>query len=399
MLPQHVIKTVKETAPVLAEHGEAITTLFYQKMFANHPELKNIFNMANQERGDQSSALATSVFMYASHIDKLEALGPMVNRIANKHASLQIQPEHYPIVGKYLLEAVRDHLSLPADHPILQAWEEAYAFLANIFVVSEEKIYSDNEQKPGGWRGFKEFVITDIQTEAKGVRSFYLFPKDSQPLPSFHAGQYIGVKVKPTEEGYEEIRQYSLSNAPDSNYFRITIKSESLSNTQPGVVSNYLHQAQVGDSLWIQPPTGDFVLQENNLDKVFIAGGVGITPVLSMLLDQLKQTPADKLTFIQCSRDRSTQIMQESLLALQKEHGFNYYTAYETEEGADHKGYLDKKVMTQWLPQANQADIYFCGPKNFMSAVNTLCVELGHSKENLHYEVFGPGTTFAAQNQ
>lgn len=389
MLSEHVIKTVKETAPVLAEHGEAITTLFYQKLFANHPELKNVFNMANQAKGEQSKALATSVFMYASHIDQLEALGPMVSRIANKHASLQIQPDHYPIVGKYLLEAVQDHLSLPADHAIIKAWAEAYGFLANIFVTTEEKIYSDNEQKPGGWRGFKEFVITDIQTEALGVRSFYLFAKDNQSLPLFQAGQYIGVKVKPDENDYDEIRQYSLSNAPGDNYFRITIKSEAINKNLPGIVSNYLHKAQIGDSLWIQPPTGDFVLKDNDLDKVFIAGGVGITPVLSMLLDQLKQTPANKLTFIQCSKDKSNQIMADSLAALQKEHGFNYYVAYQTDEGADHKGYLDRDVMKKWLPTSS-ADIYFCGPKNFMAAINKLCGELGHSEDNLHYEVFGP---------
>lgn len=391
MLTPEIIQTVKDTAPVLAEHGEQITDLFYAKLFAAHPELKNIFNMANQAKGEQSKALAASVFMYASKIDELEALGPLVTRIANKHASLQIQPEHYPIVGKYLLEAVQDHLSLEADHHIIQAWTVAYGFLAKIFVDTEEKIYSDNEQKIGGWRGFKEFVINDIQTEAKEVKSFYLMPVDQSTLPTFIPGQYIGVKVKPDNNEFDEIRQYSLSDAPGKNYFRITIKSESQEVQIPGIVSNYLHQAKIGDRVWLQPPTGDFALRQNDLNKVFIAGGVGITPVLSMLLEALKTTEGKEITFIQCCRDAQHEIMGEKLKSLQAKHGFNYKVAYQLESGGDHQGYLTKQVLEAWLPSTDN-DIYFCGPKIFMSSVNQLCLDMGHSQDNLHYEIFGPTT-------
>ncbi|HQR95781.1 MAG TPA: globin domain-containing protein, partial [Thiotrichales bacterium] len=122
MISSDVMKTIQATVPVLAEHGQAITTIFYQKMFAAHPELKNMFNMAHQAKGEQQRALAEAVLNYASKIDQLVELGPMVKRIAHKHASLNIQPEHYPIVGKYLLEAIQVFLNLPQDHEILRAW-------------------------------------------------------------------------------------------------------------------------------------------------------------------------------------------------------------------------------------------------------------------------------------
>ncbi len=112
MISAETLATVKSTAPLLAEQGKAITDLFYSKLFKQHPELQHIFNMANQAQGEQSRALAESVFMYATHIDKLQNLGPMVSRIAHKHASLQVAPEHYPIVGKYLLEAIQDHMGV-----------------------------------------------------------------------------------------------------------------------------------------------------------------------------------------------------------------------------------------------------------------------------------------------
>lgn len=394
MLTAEIIKTVKETGPVLAEHGVAITDLFYKKLFLNHPELKNTFNMANQAQGQQSKALAESVFMYASFIDQLESLTPMVKRIAHKHASLNIQPEHYPIVGKYLLESIQEHLGLEDDHPVLAAWAVAYEALAAIFIDVEESIYAENENKEGGWRAFKPFLIEQIVEEAKGVKSFYLHPEDKQVV-TFEPGQYVGVKTKPANDGYEEIRQYSISNTPGDNFYRITVKAEDENRVNPGVVSNYLHTAQVGDSIWLQPPTGDFVVQDNARRKVFIAGGVGVTPVLSMLLNTLKKIDGEKITFIQCSRDKDHHIMAQKLTDLQKKHGFEYFVTYDACEGGDHQGYLTQDVLQNWLPK-EEADVYFCGPKDFMSAVNKHCEALGYKEDQLHYEVFGPTTKISS---
>ncbi|MFT5164677.1 MAG: nitric oxide dioxygenase, partial [Alteromonadaceae bacterium] len=245
MISEQTLTIVKSTAPVLAKEGEAITTLFYQKLFANYPELKNVFNMANQSKGEQAKALADSVFQYATHIDKLETLGDTVTRIAEKHASLQVAPEHYPIVGKYLLEAICDHLSLAADDPVIIAWGEAYGALAAIFVKTEEDIYVRNEQKEGGWRGDREFVISQIKDEATAVKSFWLNPKDGKPVATFEAGQYLGVKTTPDTSEFTEIRQYSLSNAPNSEIYQITVRAETTPETPDGVVSNFLHRAVV----------------------------------------------------------------------------------------------------------------------------------------------------------
>lgn len=391
MLSNNVINTIKETAPILAEQGIQITDLFYQKLFHNHPELQNIFNMANQKQGEQSKALAESVFLYASKIDQLQELTPMVKRIAHKHASLSIQPEHYPIVGKYLLEAIQQHLQLPKDHAIIDAWGIAYNALAEIFIATEENIYVENEQKTQGWRGFKPFKIYKIVTESKGVKSFYLKAEDGLHA-NFDAGQYIGLRIKPEQDKYEEIRQYSLSNAPGEDFYRITVKAESHNSTHQGVVSNYLHNAKINDTIWAQPPTGQFTIQTSDAPYItFIAGGVGITPLLSMLLQQLKTMQADKITFIQCCRDSERHIMKEDLKNLQQEYGFHYYVAYETESGSDHKGVLTKDILQKWLP-TSQSDVYFCGSKPFMNTVDKICAEMGISDEQRHYEIFGPTT-------
>ena len=104
------VQLIKATVPILRQHGKEITTSFYKDMLTDHPELKHIFNQTNQINGHQASALADALYAYASHIDNLKVLGPAVERIDQKHASLYIQPEQYDIVGSYLLKAMKDVL-------------------------------------------------------------------------------------------------------------------------------------------------------------------------------------------------------------------------------------------------------------------------------------------------
>lgn len=396
MLSAETLATVKSTAPLLAEQGKAITDLFYSKLFANHPELQHIFNMANQVQGEQSRALAESVFMYASHIDALHELGPMVSRIAHKHASLHVAPEHYPIVGKYLLEAIGDHLQLDAGHPVLGAWGEAYAQLAGLFIQTEEGIYRHNEQKPGGWRGFRPFIIRDIREEARGIKSIYLEPEDGQAIADFQPGQYLGIKVRPPGHDYDEIRQYSLSDAPGKAHYRITVKAERASPDHVGKVSNHLHDAGIGERVWAQPPTGDFTLRRPDRNVALIAGGVGITPLLSMLLHRIESgADVSGLVFVHCCKDRAHHVMADELRRLSAQHGFRYHVSYEMESGADHQGYLDTDVLSKWLTQPD-ADVYFCGPRPFMAALNSQLLGMGFRNDQLHYEVFGPATRLPA---
>src|SRR4029453_6561893 len=122
MLTATTIAVVKSTAPALAQHGYTIIQRFYERLFDAHPELKNLFNMRHQERGEQQRALAAAVLAYATNIDNLQGRGRAVARIANKHGSLNVRPEQYPVVGQHLLGAIKDVLGDAATEPILAAW-------------------------------------------------------------------------------------------------------------------------------------------------------------------------------------------------------------------------------------------------------------------------------------
>lgn len=119
MLDKHTIDVIKSTVPVLEVHGVAITKTFYSNLFKDNPGLLNIFNHTNQSQGRQQTALANTVYAAAKHIDNLEPIVPVVVQIAHKHVSLGVLPEHYPIVGKYLLAAIKEVLGDAATDEII----------------------------------------------------------------------------------------------------------------------------------------------------------------------------------------------------------------------------------------------------------------------------------------
>ena len=135
MLSLAQTQLIKATVPLLETGGETLTAHFYQIMLDEYPEVRPLFNQANQASGNQSRALANAVLMYARHIDRLEALGPLVGQIVNKHVSLQILPEHYPIVGACLLRAIREVLGAEiATDAVIDAWAAAYQQLAELLI-------------------------------------------------------------------------------------------------------------------------------------------------------------------------------------------------------------------------------------------------------------------------
>lgn len=142
MLDQKTIDIIKSTVPVLKVHGVDITTTFYKNMFEKNPEVKPLFDMGRQSSGEQPKALAMSILASAQNIDNLPAIMPVVNKIAERHCNSNVKPEHYPIVGKHLLDAIKEVLGDAATDEIIDAWGKTYGVLAEVFIDLEKKIYS-----------------------------------------------------------------------------------------------------------------------------------------------------------------------------------------------------------------------------------------------------------------
>ena len=142
-ISQQTIKIVKFTAPILKKHGKTITTRMYEIMFHKYPEVKAQFDMSAQANGTQPAKLATAVYSYAIHIEDLEALKAMVEKIAHRHVHTHVLPEQYPIVGECLLQAIKEVLGDEATEEVMKAWTEAYQALAEVFINREQQIYQN----------------------------------------------------------------------------------------------------------------------------------------------------------------------------------------------------------------------------------------------------------------
>ncbi|MCB9963913.1 MAG: NO-inducible flavohemoprotein [Rhodospirillales bacterium] len=402
MLSQQTIDIVKSTAPILNEHGETLTKHFYKRMFSHNPEVAPFFNPANQAGGTQQRALAAAICAYAANIDNLEVLGGAVELIAHKHASLMIKPEHYPIVGENLLASIREVLGEGATDDVINAWGEAYGFLADILIGREKQIYGENADKTGGWEGFRDFVVDRKEKESSIITSFYLKPKDGGTLPSFMAGQYITVRM-PTKDDSTTMRNYSLSDKPGQDYFRISVKREvgAKADTPKGYVSNTLHDAiNTGDTLEIGPPCGEFFLNTNDKHErplVLLAAGVGITPILSILQTALEAMPHREIILIHGCLNKDVQPFKDTIDTLAAKHGnlTAHYRYSDAENGEDKAsdncsgGFVDAALIESLVP-SRHADYYFCGPKPFMVNIYHELLAWGIPGNQVHFEFFGP---------
>ncbi|CAH9052697.1 Flavohemoprotein [Pseudoalteromonas sp. CIP111854] len=380
MLSQRTISLVKSTIPLLSDAGTAVTAHFYQRMFTHNPELKNIFNMTNQQTGKQQFALFSAIAAYATHIDNPSVLQQAITRINHKHVSLNIQAEHYDIVGYHLIETLKELAPEQFTPDIEQAWREAYALLADLFISQEEGLYQKTQNQVGGWRNEREFTIDTIVKESENVKSFYLTPNDKRPITHYQAGQFISVSVQPEQSANTQIRQYSLSQSPKANHYRISVKRQ-------GLVSTHLHQLNTGDTLTLYPPAGDFVLQNTPNEKVFISAGVGITPMMAMLEQAINTATTGKMAFIHACVDETEHsfrpFIEQPHANLSKE------IWYENSDAGDQTGRIQLSQSKLDLPLTH-GEFYLCGPTAFMEAIKQQLLDLGVESQRILYEVFGP---------
>lgn len=395
MLDQQTIEIIKSTVPVLQVHGKTITTVFYGMLFENHPALLNIFNHANQRQGKQQAALANAVIAAAANIDQLGNILPVVKQIAEKHRALGVLPEHYPIVGETLLAAISQVLGDAATPEIINAWAKAYEVIADAFIGVEAEKYREAAETPGGWSGFRNFIVTKKVKESEFITSFYLTPQDGGAIASYLPGQYITVRVQPVGEQYTHIRHYSLSSAPGQSYYRITVKREDEAVNKPaGIVSTYLHNdVHVGSVLELGSPAGDFTLDQSiNTPVVLISGGVGLTPMVSMLETLVAEQPEREVTYIHAAMNEKFHAMKDVVEELSQRHSrLKSYVCYETpNEGdtCDKSGFID----LAWLQEVADpnAEFYFCGPTPFMKVIYKALKEWKVPEDKIHFEFFGP---------
>ncbi len=252
------------------------------------------------------------------------------------------------------------------------------------------------------WTGYRKFEVSQKEVEADGVASFYLVPHNQRPLPPFKPGQYLTFRFDIPGRAKPLIRCYSVSDAPHAEHYRITVKRIPAPPDAPdapsGLGSSYLHDMVApGHLVDVMAPTGHFFL-DNTTDRpaVMIAGGIGLTPLLSMVNATIQEARGREIHMYYGVRHQSEEVMADHLRALDQEHqNFRLTIAHsdppETEkQGTDyhHHGRVTVDLLRETLP-SNNFDFYICGPSAMMSQIIADLREWDVPEERVHFEAFG----------
>lgn len=385
MLTKQQIELVKATVPVLREHGVALTSHFYKRMLSHNPELMQVFNMGHQRAGFQQQALAGAVLAYAENIENLPALLGAVAHIANKHVSVGIRAEHYPIVGKHLIASIKEVLGDAATPELIDAWTAAYMQLADVLIGAEKAIYDKNAVAEGGWTGWRFFKVDEKSKQTDNVTSFKLVPVDNGKMPEVKAGQYISVRVFVKGQDLIQPRQYTVVKA-DATSLTIAVKKvEAVEKSPAGMVSNTLHNdINEGDVVEVSFPVGEFNLPEGNGELCLLSAGIGITPLFAMLKEAVQKDPTRKISFVHVCKNKEAIPFREELALVVKEGNVSFEVFETSEHGRPSEDFF-KSLVSQG------ADYCICGPVPFMKLAASELVKNGVAENKIHAEKFGTG--------
>jgi ferredoxin-NADP reductase len=261
------------------------------------------------------------------------------------------------------------------------------------------------------WKGFRRFQIIFKVKEAQDIVSFYLAPVDGKPLPPFFPGQHLTFRLNIPGQPKPVIRCYSLSDSPNhSDYYRITIKRQSppkdAKDAPPGLSSSFFHDSLIErDYVDVGAPSGHYYLDmSKDTPLVLIGGGVGITPLLSMLNTITEKNAQGELSnreiwfFLGC-HNRQDHVMKEHLKRIAKTHkNVSLHVCYSEPiesdiagNGYHHKGRVTVELLKKVLP-SNNFEFYFCGPPKMMGDLHEGLGEWGVPEDNLHFDAFNSST-------
>ena len=296
------------------------------------------------------------------------------------------------------LEATRQALYIPA---LSHGWKGSFA----------ERL-AKAETSPEGRKGLRSFVVERKEPESETITSFHLVPEDGAPLPGFLPGQFLTLELDIPGQPRPVIRTYSLSDSPNPEYYRLSIKRESTPADEPdlpaGLSSNYFHdQVEVGTTLRVGAARGKFHLdQDSERAVVLLSGGVGLTPMISMLNAIVPSDAARPVWLVHGTRNGREHAMGAHVRRLAVENENVHVHIRYSQPGADDvegrdydsRGRVDMALLKQVLP-FDDYDFFLCGPTPFMRSLFCGLLSLGMSESRIHYEFFGPGSMLTEESK
>ncbi len=311
----------------------------------------------------------------------------------------------------FLLGLVAYVLVLLANNSRILAISQEKADLEAELLKTEIKSIMDRRELESkqlrlSWNGFRKFQVVSKVKETDDITSFYLAPHDGKELPGFLPGQFLTFQVHLPNQPQPVIRCYSLSDSPyHPDCYRVSIKRvlapRDDPSAPPGLISNYFHDSlNENDIVDVKAPSGHFCLSmTKKTPVVFLAGGVGITPVLSMLNAITEIGSKREVWFFLGVRNKKEHIMKKHLEVVARENenvnlNVFYSSPAETDvlnEDYHVQGRVTVENMKTFLP-SNNFDFYICAPPPMVKDLRKDLAEWGVPKKNIHFEAFGPAT-------
>ena len=380
MLSPQSLPLIEATLPLVGERMPQIAKNFYNRMLTAHPELfDGLFSRSNQKNGTQQQALAGSIAVFATHLVANPDITPeaMLSRIAHKHVSLDIQPEQYDIVYKYLFEAIADELSDVITADIAAAWTEVYWLMAHALIKMEKGLYAGlASAKP-----LAPWIVVKKEAAGTDAVTFTLEPADDTPVTSALPGQYVSVTaVMP--DGIRQVRQYSLSaGTATTRVFTTKLDAD-------GEVSPVLHRdVQVGDTLILSVPCGDITLDQGTGPLILASAGIGCTPSASILRSLVDSGSKREVRVLHAESTLERWALRDQMnedVALLEAAELELWLEIPSE--GHHEGFMSLENVT--IPA--DASVYLCGPLPFMQSLRSQALQSGVPADRIHYEIFGP---------
>lgn len=293
---------------------------------------------------------------------------------------------------------------------------QTYQALRNVatelnIAVSPEFASHETQAAAAAWPGLRTFKVErKVQEDASAqICSFYLVPEDGKPLPPFLPGQFLTFQLdmaSPTGGAPSVIRCYSLSDAPQPHSYRVSIKRATApvgSQVPPGISSNYFHDhVQVGSTLQVRAPAGHFHIERGDAPVVLVGGGIGITPMLSMLNWCLTVQCGREVWLFYGVRNSAELVMHARLQSLAEQHpSFHLHLCFSDPKPGDldghrsgsvhYHGRVDIALLRRLLP-LKPYHFYICGPTPMLQSLVPALEDWGVPDGRIHFEAFGPAS-------
>lgn len=255
------------------------------------------------------------------------------------------------------------------------------------------------------WPSYRKFAVESVIEESESAKSFILIPMDGGPLAPFLPGQHLPLRLHIAGQPRPVIRCYTLSDCFHKRHYRLTIKKElpptTNANVPSGLSSTYFHEGLlVGDTIEAKAPSGKFHLDPNQTHPVvMLAGGIGVTPMMSMINGLCQVGSRRDVYFVFALRHGGDHVFKEHLRSLMARWpNIRMHVLYETPRpqdvaGADYDrvGRINGALLREILPSLDM-EYYVCGPSGMMNAISETLMNEGVLRERIRTESFGPSS-------